>query len=192
MTTLNTLPIRHFTNHFFDMHDSDSVEVDGEIITQIPEVMGTLGHDIINKTIYIGAERDGKVAVDASWTITLDRAHLDRLKSEGRDNAVLNSEAFETGEDSWLEVHREHMKSITDHIKSAVPSALDVSEDEGEHDRWVEDVPFSVFATFTVNPDATIGDVEETVRPFFEFMEKVTAPDAPDEDYIFGSAVLGK
>lgn len=185
MTALNTLPIRHFTNHFFDMHDSDSVEVDGEIITQIPEVMGTLGHDVINKTIYIGVEHDGKVAVDASWTITLDRAHLDRLKSEGRDNAVLNSEAFETGEDSWLKLYREHMKSITDHIKSAVPSAMDVSG-------WAEDLPFSLFATFTVNPDATIGDVEETVRPFFEFMEKATAPDAPDEDYIFGRAVLGK
>ena len=87
---------------------------------------------------------------------------------------------------------REHVETIAKRIKSAVPSALDVSEDEGETDRWCEDAPFSVFATFTVEPDTTIGDMEDVVRPFFALMEKMTAPTAPEQDYVFGSAVLGK
>lgn len=192
MSNLNTLPVKHFTGHFFDMHDSNPVEIDGEIISKIPNVMGAWGQDIINTNIYINEIHENKVAVDASWTITLDRAHLDRLKSEGRENTVLNSEAFEEGQDDWLQVRPEHVETIVKRIKSAVPSALDVGEDEGEVDRWCEDVPFSVFATFTVTPDATIGDMEDVVRPFFEFMEKTTAPDAPDQDYIFGQVVLGE
>lgn len=191
MSNLNTLPIKHFAGAFFDMHDSDPVEINDEIITTIPDVMGALGRDIINKGIYINEEYEGRVAVDASWTITLDRAHLDRLKNEGRDNTVLNSAAFEEGQDDWLEVRREHVETIMKRIKSAVPSALSVGEDEGEADRWCEDIPFSVFATFTVEPDATIGDMEDAVRPFFEFMQKASAPDAPDEDYIFGQVTLG-
>lgn len=160
---------------------------------QMPEIMNSaMGSNVINKSIYIGEEYQGRVSADASWTITLDRDHMDRLKLEGRADEVLNASAFAEGEDDWIAVREDVMGKITEHIKSNVPGVVEVSEDEGEQDRWCEDMPMLIFAVFTVTPDATMGDVEDVVRPFFDYMKKITTPDAPESDYIFGRVVIGR